>query len=144
MTIGSFILKNALRNKRRATLTVLSVAMSLFLLVTLLVALREITQPPEDIGASLRITVRNRVSLANPLPARQLPIIEKIPGVAVVTPFTYFGGQFKDDESVGFAQFAIDPTKLNDVFGEAKLPHDQLEAWLGDRTSCIVGKDTAE
>ncbi len=53
MTIGSFILKNALRNKRRATLSILSVAVSLFLLVTLLVALRELTLPPEDIGRSI-------------------------------------------------------------------------------------------
>ena len=36
MTIGTFILKNALRNKRRAGLTILSVAISCALLVTLL------------------------------------------------------------------------------------------------------------
>jgi len=40
VTTGSFILKNALRNKRRAALSILSVAVSLFLFVTLLVALR--------------------------------------------------------------------------------------------------------
>ena len=116
MNTGTFILKNALRNKRRATLTILSVAVSLFLFVTLLVALREITMPPEDVGASLRIAVRNRISLANPLPVRQRPIIEKIPGVQMVTPLTFFGGKFKDDESVGFAQFGIDATKLDRSF----------------------------
>ena len=31
-----------------------------------------------------------------------------------------------------------------DLFGEAKLPREQLEAWVADRTSCIVGADTAE
>src|SRR6266446_2654903 len=90
MTIGGFILKNALRNKRRATLSILSVAVSLFLLVALQVALREITLPPEDIGAALRVAVRNKISLANPLPARQLPIIERVPGVETVSPFTWF------------------------------------------------------
>lgn len=144
MTSASFIAKNALRNKRRAALSILSVAVSLFLFVTLLVALREITQPPEDVGASLRIAVRSRVSIADPLPARQLAIIEKIPGVHTVTPLSFFGGKFKDDDSVGFAQFAIDPTKLVSVFGEAKIPEDQLQAWLADRTSCLVGKETAE
>lgn len=143
MNTASFIAKNALRNKRRAALTILSVAVSLFLFVTLLVALRELTMPPEDVGASLRIAVRNKVSIANPLPSRQLSVIEHIPGVAAVTPFTFFGGKFKDDESVGFAQFAIDPTKLEEIFGEAKLPPDQLDAWLKDRTSCIIGRDTA-
>ena len=36
MTTLTFITKNALRNKRRALLCILSVAVSLFLLVTLL------------------------------------------------------------------------------------------------------------
>jgi len=143
VTTVSFIAKNALRNKRRALLTILSVAVSLFLFVTLLVALRELTMPPEDIGASLRIAVRNKVSIASPLPARQLATIEQIPGVETVTPFTFFGGKFKNDESVGFAQFAIDPTKLMTIFGEAKIPADQLDAWIKDRASCIVGRDTA-
>ena len=51
MTIPTFILKNALRNKRRALLSVSSVAVSLFLLVTLQVALRELTIPPQSAGA---------------------------------------------------------------------------------------------
>ncbi len=144
MNIFSFVTKNALRNKRRAALSILSVAVSLFLFVTLLVAMREITQPPEDVGSSLRIAVRSRVSIADQLPARQLAAIAKIPGVAIVTPFTYFGGKFKDDDGMGFAQFALDPTKMLGIFGEAKIPQDQYDAWLADRTSCIIGKDTAE
>ena len=106
MTIGGFIAKNALRNKRRAVLSILSVAVSLFLFVTLLTLLRELTQPPEDLGASLRVAVRSKVSIADPLPARQLPIIEKIPGVDAVTPFTWFGGKYRD-EDVMFAQFGV-------------------------------------
>ncbi|MDB6109897.1 MAG: hypothetical protein JWR69_1647 [Pedosphaera sp.] len=144
MTIGSFILKNALRNKRRATLSVLSVAVSLFLLVTLLVALRELTIPPEDAGAALRVVVRSRISLANPLPARQRPIIERIPGVEAVSPFTWFGGNFKNEEGMTFAQFAMDPKLLRPIFGEAKMPEDQYEAFEKDQRSCILGKLTAE
>jgi putative ABC transport system permease protein len=144
MTIGSFILKNALRNKRRATLSVLSVAVSLFLLVTLLVALRELTIPPEDAGAALRVVVRSKISLANPLPARQRPIIERIPGVEAVSPFTWFGGTFKNEEGMTFAQFAMDPKLLRPIFGEAKMPEDQYEAFEKDQRSCILGKLTAE
>lgn len=137
-------MRNALRNKRRALLSILSVAVSLFLFVALQVALREITQPPEDLGASLRIAIRSRVSLAQQLPARQLPVIKRIPGVDEVTPLTFFGGKFKDDDSMGFAQFGIDPKKMRRIFGEAELPEDQRAAWIADRTSCIIGKDTAE
>jgi putative ABC transport system permease protein len=125
MSHASFILKNALRNKRRATLSVLSVAVSLFLFVTLLVALRELTLPPEDIGAALRVAVRSKISIVNLLPARQLSIIERIPGVDTVTPFTWFGGKYPNEESMTFAQFAMDATTLREVFGEAKMPTEQ-------------------
>ena len=47
MSLGGFIFRNAVRNKRRSCLTVGSVAVSLFLFVTLQVATREMTIPPE-------------------------------------------------------------------------------------------------
>jgi putative ABC transport system permease protein len=144
MTIGTFILKNALRNKRRATLSILSVAVSLFLLVLLLVALREITLPVEGAGAELRVAVRNKISIANFLPAKQLPIIEKVPGVEAVTPFTWFGGKYKGEQGMSFAQFALDPKKLRAVFTEAKMPAESYAPFENERDACIIGKITAD
>jgi putative ABC transport system permease protein len=142
MTIGTFIIKNALRNKRRATLSILSVAVSLFLLVLLLVALREITLPVEGAGAELRVAVRNKISIANTLPAKQLPIIEKIPGVEAVTPFTWFGGKYKGEQAT-FAQFAIDPKRMRGVFTELKMPPESYAGFEGERDACVIGKITA-
>lgn len=144
MTIASFVAKNALRNKRRALLCILSVAVSLFLLVTLLVALREITVPPEDIGAALRVVVRSRISLANPLPVRQRGVIERLPGVEAVSPFSWFGGKFKNEEAMTFAQFAMDAKLLRKIFGEAKMSEAEYAAFEAERTACIIGKITAE
>ncbi|MBK8475912.1 MAG: ABC transporter permease [Opitutaceae bacterium] len=144
MTIPGFILKNAFRNKRRAALCVLSVAASLFLLVSLLVVLNEFTNPPEDAGSSLRIAVRNKVSLASPLPVRQRALIAKIPGVEAITALSFFGGLYKGEENTYFAQFGIEPDQLTAVFGEAKLPPEQLDAWIANRTACIIGADTAK
>ena len=144
MNIGSFIIKNALRNKRRAALSILSVAVSLFLFVSLLVVLREFTIPPEDIGAASRIVVRNKISLANLLPARQRAVIERIPGVAGVSPFSWFGGKYKNEEHMTFAQFAMDPKLLRPIFGEAKMSEAEYQAFEKDQTSCIVGKLTAQ
>jgi len=144
MTISGFITKNAIRNKRRAALCVLSVAASLFLLVALLVVLDAFTNPPEDAGSSLRIAVRNKVSIASPLPVRQRAIIEKIPGVEAVAALTFFGGKFKGEENTFFAQFATEPDKLEAVFGEAKTPPDQLATWIANRTSALIGTDTAK
>jgi putative ABC transport system permease protein len=144
VSIASFIAKNALRNKRRASLSILSVAVSLFLLVTLQVALREITLPQQDIGAALRVAVRNKISLANPLPARQLPTIERIPGVECVSPFSWFGGKYKNEENMTFAQFAMDAKKLRKIFGEAKMSETEYRDFEETKDSCIIGKITAE
>jgi len=144
VTFATFIIKNALRNKRRAALSILGVGVSLFLLVSLMVFLRLLTHPPESAGAELRVAVRNKISLANYLPARQRPIIEKIPGVVAVSPFTWFGGKYKNEEQMTFAQFAMDPTKLRSVFGEAKMTEEAYAAFETERTGCILGKITAD
>ena len=54
MNLPGFVIRNAFRNKRRLALSVSSVAASLFLLITLQVALRELTNPINDEGSSLR------------------------------------------------------------------------------------------
>ncbi len=145
MTLSSFILKNALRNRRRLALSISSVAASLFLLITLQIALRELTNPISDEGSTLRIIVRNKVSLGQPLPARQRQVLEKIPGVAAVSPFTFYGGLYKGDEKfTSFAQFAVDPLRTRELLADARIPQEQYEAWVASQTSCILGRMTAE
>jgi putative ABC transport system permease protein len=143
MTTAGFIAKNALRNKRRALLSILSVAVSLFLLVLLQVGLRELTLPVEDIGSASRVIARNRISLGQLLPAKQKPIIERIPGVEVVSPFTWYGGKYKGEE-VMFAQFAVDPDAFMKISTDSKVSPETVEKFLSDRRACLVGKDTAK
>ena len=143
MTTAGFIAKNAFRNKRRALLSIMSVAVSLFLFVALLVAVRELTVPMEDVGAASRIIVRNKISLGNPLPARQRPVIERIPGIEAVTPFTWFGGKLRGEE-VMMGQFAMDPNAVKTLLVDAKIPADQLERFVSDRRTAIIGRDSAK
>ena len=143
MTTLGFIAKNAIRNKRRALLSILSVAASLFLFVLLQVGLRELTLPVEDIGSASRVIVRNRISLGNLLPAKQRAVIERIPGVEFISPFTWYGGKFRGEE-VMFAQFAVDPEAFLNISSDAKIPPEQAQAFTADRRACIIGKLTAE
>jgi putative ABC transport system permease protein len=143
MTTVGFITKNALRNKRRALLSILSVAVSLFLLVLLQVGLRELTLPVEDIGSASRVIARNRISLGQLLPAKQKPIIERIPGVEVVSPFTWYGGKYKGEE-VMFAQFAVDPEAFLKISSDAKVSPEAAQKFVSDRRACLVGKTTAQ
>ncbi len=144
MTVTSFILKNALRNGRRAFLTVWSVAVSSALLVTLMTLERELTVPPEAAGASLRIIARNKVSLTQPLPAKQLGTIQAIPGIVTVTPFTYFGGLYGDEEFTSYPQFAVDPVGFEGMLVESKVSEGSFADWMKDRNTCLVGRDTMD
>jgi putative ABC transport system permease protein len=142
VNIATFIAKNALRNRRRALLTIISVALSCGLLITLLTLQRELTVPPESEAASLRIITRNKVSLAQPLPAKQLAVIDRIPGIVAATPFTFFGGNFRDETVTSFAQFAVDPARFQELIVEGKIVAGNYADFIADRTACLVGADT--
>jgi putative ABC transport system permease protein len=143
MTTFGFIAKNAFRNKRRALLSILSVSVSLFLFVFLQVGLREMTLPVEDVGSASRVIARHRISLGQMLPASQQAIIQRIPGVEAVSPFTWFGGKFRGEE-VMFAQFAVDPGAFLKISSDAKISPEEAEAFKADRRACLLGKITAD
>ena len=141
MTVPGFILRNALRNKRRLLLTVLSVAVSLFLFTTLQTALRELTQPATSEDSALRLAVRHKVSVGNVLPAKYQSRIERMPGVQRVMKLTWFGGIYKDERNF-FPQFGVDADRLVEVFSEAEFDPHQVEAFVKEKTACIVGATT--
>ncbi len=143
MTIHGFILRNALRNKRRMLLTVLSVALSLFLFVTLQTALRELTQPATSEEAALRIVVRHKVSLGEVLPEKYQSRIERMPGVAYCMKLTWFGGIYKDERNF-FPQFGVDAEKLFPIFAESSIDPLQREVFIKEKTACVVGSKTMQ
>ena len=141
MTIPGFILRNALRNKRRLTLTVLSVALSLFLFTVLQTALRELSQPQVTEQSALRLITRHKVSLAAVLPSKYQSRIARVPGVRRVSRLTWFGGVYID-ESNFFAQFGCDAGALFDILTEVKTDPQQVAAFKKEKTACMVGIKT--
>jgi hypothetical protein len=75
--------KNVMRNRRRTLLTVTSIAVSLFLVTTLLTLLNELQNPIETPASALRLITRHKVSLFNSLPIAYRQKIAKVDGVAV-------------------------------------------------------------
>jgi putative ABC transport system permease protein len=137
------IWKNAMRNKIRSILTILSLAISLFLLTTILSFWTTLNQTPQSLDAQLRLVVRNAISLANPLPMSYRQEIEKIPGVKQVIPMQWFGGVYIDEKNF-FAQFATEPDKIFEMYSEYQIPPDQLQSFIKDRTGVAVGKTLAD
>ncbi|MBW7907303.1 MAG: FtsX-like permease family protein [Kiritimatiellae bacterium] len=141
MTAAGFIVRNALRNKRRLLLTVLSVSLSLFLFATLQTALRELTEPQTNAEAALRVITRHRISVATVLPQKYLNRIRQVPGVEAVSQFTWLGGVYQDEKNF-FPQFAVDPDTIFKIITEAKVDPLQRAAFERERTACIVGIKT--
>jgi putative ABC transport system permease protein len=139
------IAKNGFRNRRRSLLTILSIAASLCLLGILLTIYHTFFFTEATPDQALRLVTRNRVSLANPLPMSYQQQIKQVPGVKEVMIMQWFQGVYKDsrDPANFFARFAVEAEKFGTVNSEYKLPESELQAFVNDRTGCIVGRKTA-
>src|SRR5580704_16620851 len=145
MTLGSFVVRNTFRNKRRSVLTMISISFSLLLLTLMMSIWRTFYLDPGTPDAAKRIVTRDRVSLAFFLPAFYRDKIRSIPGVVAVAPMTYFGNRFKDDRAANaFAQVATDPEEYPKVASDKVIPADQLLAWQRDRTGALVDVELAK
>jgi putative ABC transport system permease protein len=138
MKFSKLILKNILRNKRRTLLTISSLVVSLFLIITLATILTELTQG-SDKSNPLRLITRHAVSLGFTLPVAQQQRIAAVPGVKSVIPFSWFGGLYKDEKNF-FANFAVDAAKFREVMTELKMSEDQWQAFINDKQGAIVGQ----
>jgi putative ABC transport system permease protein len=145
MTLSSFIVRNTFRNRRRSLLTMLSIGFSLLLLTLMMSIWRTfyIDQGPPD--AIKRVITRDRVSLAQFLPAFYREKIRSVQGVVAVVPLTWFGGRYKDDRSQNsFAQMATDPDEYMKVATDKIVPPEQVAAWQHDRTGALVDVELAK
>lgn len=140
------IFKNTWRNKRRTFLTLASIAASLCLLGFLLAIANMFYWSESSADQAYRLIVRNRVSLANPMPVSYMPRIKQVPGVEEAMIFQWFGGTYIDarDPSNFFPRFGLELEKLNKIYPEYKIESTQLQALLSERTACVVGRKLAK
>jgi len=138
MKFAKLVLKNILRNKRRSLLTISSLVVSLFLIITLATLLSEFSRGSEE-GNTRRLVTRHAVSLGFFLPMSQLQRISAVPGVKAAMSFSWFGGIYINERNF-FANFAVDATKLREVLPELKMSDAEWQAFIGDKQGAIVGQ----
>jgi putative ABC transport system permease protein len=145
VSLVPLLLRNALRNRRRSILTILSIAASFCLLGGLMAmyAMFYLHQAPPD--QALRLIVRNRISFTNPIPLSYENRIASVPGVREVMVYQWFQGIYKDtDAKNNFARFAVEPDRLFIVHPDIKLPDAEKAAFIRERGACIVGRGLAD
>jgi putative ABC transport system permease protein len=132
------VLANLGRHKLRTVLTILSVALALFLFASL----RSVTTTlaaSAKFGGARRLVTLNATGLVFPLPLAYGNRIKTLPGVTGLSWANWFGGKYGDGNSF-FANFAVDPESYLAIYPEIVLPADQKQAFIQDRTGALIGK----
>ena len=132
---------NLTRKKLRTTLTLLSVLVA-FVLFGFLAAIKQALVGGVEMAGVDRLVVRHKVSLIQLLPESYKARMERLPGVALATHQTWFGGIYQDPKNF-FMQNPVLPEEFLAMHPEWILAPDQLKAWLQTRTGAIVGRNTA-
>jgi putative ABC transport system permease protein len=137
--LGSFVVRNTFRNKRRSLLTMISISFSLLLLTLMICIWRSFYVDQVAPEASRRLVIRDKVSLAFLLPAYYRDKIRSVPGVTAVVPMTWTEGRYIDNRPEHmFARLATDPDEYLKVASDKIVPPDQLKAWQEDRAGALV------
>jgi putative ABC transport system permease protein len=132
---------NLKRKKLRTSLTLLSILVA-FILFGFLSAIQQALVGGVALAGADRLIVRHKVSIIQMLPESYKARMERIPGVALVTHQTWFGGIYQDPRNF-FMQNPVVPEEFLAMFPEFVLPPEQKQAWLATRTGAIVGRTTA-
>src|SRR2546430_2601268 len=148
--VARFIMKffpliwaNLKRRKLRTMLTILSIIVA-FILFGLLAAIKQALTGGVSMAGVNRLIVQHKVSIIQLLPLKYKMEMERIPGVALATHQTWFGGKFEAEPKYFFMQNPVDPQDFLDMHPEMVLSPEDKKRWLETRTGAIVGKSTAD
>src|SRR5262245_28396223 len=138
----NLVLKSARRSKRRTALTMLSVAIAVFLFASLQAVLDGFDAVAAASSSTRIVTIRS-TSMIFPMPTSHVEVVKSTAGVQDVTWANWFGGIYKDPKNF-FGQFAIDPESYLRMYPELILTPEEKKAFLEDRTGCLVGDGLAK
>jgi putative ABC transport system permease protein len=133
---------NLKRKKLRTSLTLLSILVA-FILFGFLMAIKQALAGGVSMTRQDRLVVRHKVSIIQMLPESYKARMARIPGVALATHQTWFGGIYQDPKNF-FMQNPVVPEEFLDMHPEVILSPEQKKAWLQTRTGAIVGRKTAD
>ncbi|MBX3463058.1 MAG: ABC transporter permease [Planctomycetes bacterium] len=137
------LLRNVLGHRLRSALTVLSVAVAVFLICVLHAVTSGLARTL-DASAANRLLVQSAVSLYVDLPLSYQQKMAAVPGIEAICKWQWFGGRYEQDKGGFFAQFGIDADTFLRSYPEMSIAAGRYEDFAGQRTACIVGQQLAD
>jgi len=138
VTLAGLAVRNVLRNKFRAMLTVLGVAvatLTFIMLRTLVASWAEAA----DFAVKDRLVTRHKITFVMTLPRKYADTVRSAPHVKVATFLNWFGGKDPKHDKEFFANMAADSDTLFKVYDDMAVKPAELDAWMHDPEGAIVG-----
>jgi putative ABC transport system permease protein len=135
------ILANLRRRKLRTLFTLASIIVA-FLLYGLLAAVKNGFEAGVELAGADRLITIHKVSLVQPLPQSYQARIAAVPGVALVTHATWFGGRYQDDRNP-LQTFPVEPESYLAMYPEYVVPEEDRRRWIQNRSGLLVGRTIA-
>ena len=145
MSTMTFIVKSAIRNRRRAGFTIASVGVSFVLVTILCTAWFSFYSENTESPVAYRVVTLNRISIFFPVLSYFGDRIRTIPGVLNTVYFNWFGGIYKDGgPKNSFGQFGTDPSEVFKVYTEWAITPEQLSDFQRDAAGAAVPRKLAQ
>jgi putative ABC transport system permease protein len=135
------VLKNLMRSKRRTILTVLSIAVSLFIFSALVSMPAVVDQFLADSASSTRVAVHNKAGVTYGIPEAYKQRVVATPHVAAAVTQSWFGGIYHEI-SDQFPNMAVDPEMVGEMWSDWDISPQALHDFQQDRTAALVGTET--
>lgn len=133
------VLRNLIREPRRAVLTLLTFAVATFIFTVLAAIPSSIDMILEKTAQTLRVYSYNADGRYLGVPSRDCRVIKEIPGVVGCTPMVVLKAIYQH-EGETIQAFAVDADQIAVMYPDYDLPASVLETFARDRTAAIVGR----
>ena len=141
MKYAALVFKNLVRSKRRTFLTVLSIAVSLFIFSALVSVPTVADEILGNTASSTRIAMHNKAGLAYSIPIAYKQRVATLPHVEVVVPESWFGGVYHEVYDQ-FPNLAADPEEVDKMWPDWGISPEEFEQFKKIRTAALVGGST--
>ena len=134
--------KNLFRRKLRAALMIVSILIA-FMIFGVLAGFYRAFTAGEDRAAADRLITVNKINFTQPMPIAYFNRVRAVNGVRQVTFANWFGGYYQDPKNF-LMTLAVEPATYFDVYrSELDIPPEQLQAFIRDRSSAVIGESLA-
>lgn len=137
----ALVFKNLLRSKRRAGLTILSVAVSLLIFAALTSLPTFADRMLADNTSAVRIASRTKMGVDYPLPESYKAKIASLPHVVGVVPCVFFNGIYHE-ASDQFPNIAVDPEQIDTMFPDWGFEPAGVQQFKKIKTAVLVADGT--